>query len=136
MSFDASESPSNASPAVYGQTEIRTQLPLRPSFFHFLLSLSQGVAHGYALKRATEERTAGALLVGPGTLYESLQRMEKRGLIIEAAVPIDAVGERADRRYYGITDFGVAVLRAELQTMEVALLEARQARLLGNPSPA
>lgn len=108
-------------------------LPLRPAVFHMLLTLSQGVRHGYALKLAAEARTDGVVRLGPGTLYESLQRMEQRGLIEETGVPTEAAQERADRRYYRITDLGRLVLRAELRQMEAALAEARHAKILEAP---
>ena len=109
-------------------------LPLRPPVFHMLLSLSQGVRHGYALKLAAEERTQGVVRLGPGTLYESLQRMEQRGLIEETEAPVEAAKERSDRRYYRITDLGRLALRAELRQMEAALAEARHAKIIEAPS--
>lgn len=105
-------------------------LPLRPAVFHLLLGLSHGVGHGYGLKLAAEERTGGVVRLGPGTLYESLQRMEQRSLIEEAPTPPSEVNQRSDRRYYRITKLGRSVLRAELRQMEAALAEARRASLL------
>ena len=105
-------------------------LPLRPAVFHLLLGLSHGAGHGYGLKLAAEERTGGVVRLGPGTLYESLQRMEQRGLIEEAPPPPSQASQRSDRRYYRITALGRSVLRAELRQMEAALAEARAASLL------
>lgn len=124
------------SPDVHHANAATTQkhLPLRPAFFHLLLGLSQGDAHGYALKLAAEERTGGALKIGPGTLYESLQRLEKRGLVTPVPPPADALAERKDRRYLRITPLGIAVLRAELQNLERALIEARKVPLLLIPT--
>ncbi|MGI9626383.1 MAG: PadR family transcriptional regulator [Longimicrobiales bacterium] len=114
--------------------QVERFLPLRPAVFHLLLSLSQGDRHGYALKLAAEERTGGVLKIGPGTLYESLQRMERQELISETKAPPDHLHERRDRRYYRITALGRSVLRGELRQMEAALAEAKRADLLG-PTP-
>lgn len=113
---------------------VQRHLPLRPAFFHLLLGLSRGDSHGYALKLAAEDRTNGALRIGPGTLYESLRRLEKRGLVRPVGPPPDALGERKDRRYFRITPVGVEVLRAELRNLESALMEARTVPLLSQPS--
>mgnify|MGYP001823069644 CR=1 FL=1 len=118
------------------QETVERFLPLRPAVFHMLLSLSQGDRHGYALKLAAEERTGGVVRLGPGTLYESLQRMEKRGLIQETKAPPNRLNERSDRRYYRITDLGRSVLRGELRQMETALAEARRAKILDRPLEA
>ena len=120
--FKASDSDSAA-------PDVRSFLPLRPPVFHLLFGLSQGVAHGYALKLAAEERTDGVVKLGPGTLYETLQRLEKRGLIQEVDAPPDARTERADRRYYKITGLGEAVLKAELEQLARVLEQAREARV-------
>ena len=121
-------SPEGQAP-VSEDTEVRQFLPLRPPLFHLLLGLSQGVSHGYALKLAAEERTEGVVRMGPGTLYESLQRLEKRDLIEEADAPPEAEGERTDRRYYKITPLGQAVIEAELRQLARVLAEAREARV-------
>lgn len=121
--------PTKPSEASAGAPEIRAFLPLRPPVLHLLLGLSQGVAHGYALKLAAEERTDGVVRLGPGTLYETLQRLEKRGLIEEVDAPPAARTERADRRYYRITGLGDAVLRAELEQLARVLEQARDARV-------
>ena len=46
------------------------------SGLHIMLALADGPRHGYAIKQAVEERTEGAIRLGPGTLYEALQRLE------------------------------------------------------------
>ncbi|MGZ3602827.1 MAG: PadR family transcriptional regulator, partial [Ktedonobacterales bacterium] len=58
-------------------------LPLTPTVFHILLALADGEKHGYAIMQEVETRTAGAMRLGPGTLYGSIQRMLKDGLIVE-----------------------------------------------------
>jgi DNA-binding PadR family transcriptional regulator len=103
-------------------------LPLTPTVFHILLALADGEKHGYAIMQEVEARTDGAMRLGPGTLYGSIQRMLKDNLIVEAqkrAVP--AHGEER-RRYYRLTDFGQRVLQAEARRLEqlVHLAQSKQ----------
>jgi hypothetical protein len=51
---------------------------------------------GYAIRLDVEERTDGAMLLGSGTLYEGLQRLEEWGWIEETAGPPVARTLRAD----------------------------------------
>lgn len=108
------------------QHEIEALLPLPPATFHILLAVAQQDRHGYAIIQDVEERTSGAVHLGPGTLYRSLQRMLEQGLILEAderPAP-DLDDER--RRYYRITPFGEAVARAELSRIDALLRLARK----------
>ena len=49
--------------------------------------MADGPRHGYAVAREVEELTDGRIVMGPGTLYGSLQRMSAAGLIEESANP-------------------------------------------------
>lgn len=71
-------------------------------------SLAAGPKHGYAIVQDVE-RTAGVLL-GPGTLYGALPRLEERGWV--QALP----GEER-RRPYELTATGARVLRERLEAM-------------------
>ncbi len=71
-----------------------------------LLALSGGPKHGYAITADVAERTG--IRLGPGTLYGSLAKLEKLGLI--APLPSE---DR--RRPYEITAAGRVALAAQLQ---------------------
>lgn len=74
-----------------------------------LTSLAERHKHGYALVQDVK-RFSGVLL-GPGTLYGALDRLEAMGLI--EALPSD------DRRQpYRITNAGAAALSAHLDALE------------------
>ena len=67
-----------------------------------MLALLDGELHGYALMRRVSELSDGAVKMGPGTLYGTLNRLVDDGLIIETtdrATHTDS--ER--RRYYELT---------------------------------
>lgn len=90
--------------------------PLPAASFHLVLALLDGENHGYALMRRVEELSAGAVKMGPGTLYGTLNRLVGDGLIVETT---DRV-ERQDnerRRYYQLTGHGETVARDELERL-------------------
>lgn len=88
-------------------------LPLSPIAFHMLVALAQGPRHGYAIAQEVEELTGGRIVMGPGTLYGSLQRLTQAGLIDEADNPGDDGLHAQRRRYYAMTALGSAALAAE-----------------------
>jgi DNA-binding PadR family transcriptional regulator len=91
--------------------------PLTPALFHILLSLGEGERHGYALKREIALRTAGKLMIGPGVLYGSINKMLELGLIEESDNRPDPHLDDERRRYYRITSYGRKVAQAEAARM-------------------
>jgi DNA-binding PadR family transcriptional regulator len=92
-------------------------LPLSPTAFHVLVAMADGPRHGYAIAQEVEELTGGRILMGPGTLYGSLQRMTSAGLIEEAANPGDDGLHAKRRRYYRMTPLGSEALRSESERL-------------------
>lgn len=100
--------------------------PLSFPVINILLALADGAKHGYAIKQDVEERTGGSVRLGPGTLYEAIQRLEDAGLIQEGDAGEDpANGQQAQRRYYGLTTCGWAVLRDEVRQLGALVDHAR-----------
>jgi DNA-binding PadR family transcriptional regulator len=85
-------------------------LPLTPRMLHVLLALTDGPLHGYAIMEEVEQASSGRVRVGPGTLYEALQSLEKKGLV--EVVP-NKPGDDPRRRYQKLTPLGRKVLQAE-----------------------
>lgn len=114
--------------------EHESSRPLTPATFHILLSLAQGPAHGYHIKRLVEERTEGSVLLGAGTLYAGLRRMANEGLIEETEPPADGADiEPGSRwRFYAMTPRGERTLGREIERLEGDLRAARA--LLGRPA--
>jgi DNA-binding PadR family transcriptional regulator len=94
--------------------------PLSLPVLHILLALADGARHGYAIKQEVERRTEGAIRLGPGTLYEAIERLEEGGLIEERSAPRQAEpsnGQEAQRRYYRLTDRGWTTLQREIRAL-------------------
>ena len=76
-------------PRLYTVTSL---VPLTPAVLHVLLALAEGQRHGYAILKDVERQTDGAVRMGPGTLYGTLQRLMDQGMVEEAdgpARPVD-----------------------------------------------
>ncbi len=112
-----------------------TPRPLNATLLHIMLTLAGGVRHGYAIKREIEQRTQGAIRLGPASLYVSLQKLQSLQFIIESNQPIEYPDARPNQRYYRLTDEGRDVLRLELDRLErlVAFGRSRPG-LSGEPS--
>jgi DNA-binding PadR family transcriptional regulator len=93
-------------------------LPLKPNWFHVLLSLAHEEQHGYGIMQEVLERTDGKIRLWPATLYGTLERLLDAGLIAEANRRPAANKEDARRRYYHLTALGRRVLTAESMRLE------------------
>ena len=103
-------------------------LPLKSNWFHILLSLVGGEQHGYGIKQDVLERTGGKVRLWPATLYGSLKRLIKEGLIVESGERPAAEFDDARRRYYRLTPLGQRVLDLESERLKdlVKILQARR----------
>lgn len=50
-------------------------LPLKPHWFHVLLSLTDQEQHGYGIMQEVLNRTDGKVRLWPATLYGTLKRL-------------------------------------------------------------
>jgi DNA-binding PadR family transcriptional regulator len=105
-------------------------LPLTTGMFQVLIALADGDKHGYAIIKEVARRTGGDVALSAGTLYTIIRRFEQEGVIAESATRPDAALDDERRRYYGLTDFGRDVARAEARRMETALGMARAKNLI------
>lgn len=104
-------------------------LPLGHLAFHILLALGEGPAHGYAIGKKAEERTAGRLKPTTGGLYQALRRLREDGLV---ATSPHATAQSSDarRQYFELTPLGKRVLRAELGRLKAIVAQAEASDLL------
>ena len=88
----------------------KVYVPMTETGFYILLCLRQEM-HGYSIVQQVEQLTDGAVRLSPGTMYGSLSKMEKDGLI-------RFVREEDKRKLYHITPLGQQVLDLEMQRIE------------------
>jgi DNA-binding PadR family transcriptional regulator len=96
-------------------------LPLAPATLHILLALAGANLHGYGIMQEVARQSEGRYKLGPGTLYDNLQRLMKQKLVEEAGSDRDA----PRRRYYRLSNTGRAVLAAEIARLEGVVRAAR-----------
>ncbi|GAB4514364.1 MAG: helix-turn-helix transcriptional regulator [Anaerolineae bacterium] len=89
--------------------------------------LADGPNHGYQIAKLIKDRSDGVLDFKEGTLYPALHALEKQRLIEAAERTVNG----RQRRYYHITDSGLAVL-AEQQAEWSRYAEAVNRVLRGN----
>ena len=88
----------------------KVYVPMTETAFYILVGLEKP-NHGNAIVQMVERMTAGAIRLAPGTMYGSLSKMEKDGLI-------RFVREEDKRKIYQITDLGREVLALERKRIE------------------
>jgi DNA-binding PadR family transcriptional regulator len=103
--------------------ELKSHLPLTPATLHILLAIAGGDRHGYAIMQEVARQSGGQYKLGPGTMYENLDKLMARGLVKRGS-PRPAT-EDPRRRYYRLTDFGRRVLEADLERLKTVLKEAK-----------
>jgi len=104
-------------------------LPLTPRVFLILWALSEEECHGYGLLRRVEELGRGRVSIKPGSLYEAIASLARRGLIEPTKEP----GGDSRRHTYRITSFGRNVVVAEATRLDELVEDLHTARLLKQP---
>ena len=85
----------------------KVYVPMTETGFYILLCLREEM-HGYSIVKKVEDLTNGEVRLSPGTMYGSLSKMEKDGLIT-------FVREEEKRKIYIITALGREVLSLEMK---------------------
>ena len=98
-------------------------LPLSPAALHILLSLAGEERHGYGIMQDIARQSDGRYKLGPGTLYDNLQKLMKLRLVEEREN--FSTGAEARRRYYRLTELGRRILSTEIARLEEAIREAK-----------
>jgi len=97
-------------------------LPLSPAILHILISLAGEDRHGYGIMQEVALQSDGQYKLGPGTLYDNLQRLLDQGLVCEVSRRGE---EESRRRYYRLTSLGRRVVTAEIGRLEGVFRQAR-----------
>ena len=88
----------------------RVYIPMTETGFYILFCLQEEM-HGYNVGKKVREMTDGEIVISPGTMYGSLSKMEKDGLI-------EFVREEEKRKLYRITELGRQILALEQKRIE------------------
>ena len=83
----------------------RRYIPMSETMLYILLSLREE-RHGYGIMQHVKELTAGRIVLGAGTVYQSIGKLETDGLI-------SAGREEERKKYYRITPLGMQILNDE-----------------------
>ena len=113
--------------------EAKSFLPLSPATLHILLSLAGEELHGYAIMQEVQRQSAGKYKLGPGTLYDNLQKMIDKRLVEELGKKPGDDDPR--RRYYRLSMLGRGVLTAEISRLDDVVREGK-IRLQAKPRRA
>lgn len=88
----------------------RIYVPMTESGFYILFCL-QTPQHGYGISQQVKMMTGGAVNISAGTMYGTLSKMEKDGLI-------RFYSEEEKRKLYQLTDLGREILALEITRIE------------------
>jgi DNA-binding PadR family transcriptional regulator len=88
----------------------KVYVPMTETGFYILLCLRRE-AHGYSIIQEVDRLTDSEVRISPGTMYGSLSKMEKDGLI-------RFIREEDKRKIYCITDLGRQVLDLEMKRID------------------
>ena len=80
-------------------------IPMSETMFYILLSL-QEERHGYGVMLHVREITDGRITLGAGTIYQSISKLQKDGLI-------ESTGGDDRKKMYRITALGTEILKIE-----------------------
>lgn len=88
----------------------RIYIPMTETGFYILFCLQEEV-HGYNIVQKVKQMTGNEIDISPGTMYGTLSKMEKDGLI-------RFVREEEKRKIYVATGLGKQILEIELKRIE------------------
>ncbi len=105
------------------------------SEFLILLALADQERHGYGIMQEVEERSAGSVRLGPGTLYGAIKRLLAAGWIEESPNrPTSKNDDERRRCYYRLTRQGRSIAVEEAERLAVLVQVAESKRLVrGKP---
>ena len=88
----------------------KVYIPMTETAFYILLCLKEP-NHGYGIVQKVENFTQGTVRLAPGTMYGSLSKLEKDGVI-------RFIKEEEKRKIYQITPLGTELLEIERNRIE------------------
>ncbi len=112
------------------EARMTTEVPMTPAVYQILLSLADQDRHGYGIMQEVDERTDGEIRLGPGTLYRTIKRLRKAGLIEASEVSESKAEDDDRRRFYRITASGRKLLEDEARRLARLVAQAETKRVI------
>lgn len=98
------------------QKIIHSYIPMTETAFYILLSLKVP-RHGYGIIKHVEELTDGRLTLGSGTIYGTLTKMQRDGIIA-------VYSDEERKKIYEITELGKQLMRKEILRLKELYMNA------------
>ena len=89
---------------------LKTYIPMTETAFYILLSLTIP-RHGYGIIKHVEELTMGRLVLGSGTIYGTLTKMQRDEIIT-------VYSDEKRKTIYEITDVGKELMNHEITRLK------------------
>lgn len=89
---------------------IMRYIPMTETAFYILLSLKKP-RHGYGIIKNVEDMTNGRLVLGSGTIYGTLTKMQRDGIIAVYA-------DELRKKVYEVTDVGKMLMQREIRRLD------------------
>lgn len=89
---------------------INSYMPMTETAFYILLALKMPL-HGYGIIKHVEELTEGRLVLGSGTIYGTLTKMQRDGII-------SVYADDKRKKIYEVTDVGKMLMRDEITRLK------------------
>ena len=88
---------------------VKNYMPMTETAFYILLSLYEP-RHGYGIIRTVEEITKSRIILGSGTVYGTLTKMQRDGIIA-------VYSNEEHKTVYEITESGRKLLKLEIERL-------------------
>jgi DNA-binding PadR family transcriptional regulator len=89
---------------------IKKYIPMTETAFYILLSLTKP-RHGYGIVKHVEEITESRIQLGSGTVYGTLTKMQKDGII-------SVFSDEERKTVYEVTEIGKKLITAEISRLK------------------
>ncbi|XHY44938.1 PadR family transcriptional regulator [Psychrobacillus sp. L3] len=89
---------------------IASYIPMTETAFYILLSLSEP-RHGYGIIKHVEEITKGRLVLGSGTIYGTLKKMQRDYIV-------KVYADELRKTIYEISEIGKTLIRNEISRLK------------------
>lgn len=89
---------------------LKVYIPMTETAFYILLSLTEP-RHGYGIVKHVESITEGRIRLGSGTVYGTLSKMQKQGIIT-------VYSDEKRKTIYEITSIGKKLITVEINRLK------------------